>query len=243
MLRLMCDCAPVSSLGGGGTQTHAPAHMVPGALPLLDSDSRSRDDSSLRACGARFVVVARSPKDVCTSSFYHAWSPAARGWPFDAWAAGWLEGATPSGAWVAWHAGWRAQAAALNVAGHPRVLVLTYEALASPDEAVRLAALRTLGAFVLPRGDSDGFEALVRRVDTVCKFDAMKAQATAATATAKTTDAAAEAEPSGGSSSSHPSGAGHLRHGKAGNWKVHFSLALAARFDAQCGEEARLCGL
>jgi hypothetical protein len=244
--------------------------LVPGALPRLDSgESKSSGcpaSSLVSSCGARFVVVARSPKDVCTSCFYHAWSPAQQGWPFEAWAACWLDGATPSGRWVDWHAGWRRQTGARFAPpqAQPRVLMLTYEALASPDEVVRLAALRTLGAFVLqlPRAPGDaqvvpgggGFEALVRRVDHVCRFDAMKAQATAATTTAapkpgRSGSSSLDGNAGGLHSSrrgSLPNGAGaagHLRHGKAGNWTAHFSLALAARFDDQCGEEARLCGL
>ncbi len=68
-------------------------------------------------------------------------------------------------------------------------------------------------------GTSDGIEALseadfaalVQRVDTLCRFEVMKEQA---------------------------GGAAHMRQGKAGNWRQHFSPMLAAKFDAVTSEEA-----
>jgi len=291
-------------------QTHAPAHMVPGALPpsLPKQEGEGSQSSSSSSCaaspalalsGAKFVVVVRSPNDVCTSAYYHAWSPAKSGWPFEAWATAWLAGATPSGSWVNWHAGWRQALESLggeNGEGlegdddgrsssnthHPRGLMLTYEAMTSSDETVRLDTFRQLGRFVLPARSSsvkhgnDGredneekeaeFEALVRRVDKLCQFDAMKAQAlatlkttapapiapTTAPAVAETAVAAAANETSltassgnSGTGSHHRSnlGVGHMRHGKAGNWAEHFTPAQAAHFDAQCNEEAQRCGL
>ena len=289
----------VSALTGVDKQTHAPAHMVPGALSSptsteLEGSSpgcpgSTASASNLALSGAKFVVVARAPKDVCTSSFYHAWSPAKSGWPFEAWASAWLEGATPSGGWVQWHAGWREAIEPLQVEGGESVggdekgssvesaaqgLLLTYEAMTSVEETVRLEAFRTLGRFVLPtpstgrsidaHGDASTttkeheeaeFEALVRRVDNLCQFDAMKAQAltalknsapAAAPVAVPATNDSSSARASTSSNSSHHGsnlGIGHMRHGKAGNWAEHFTSALAAHFDARCSEEARCYGL
>ena len=57
------------------------------------------------------------------------------------------------------------------------------------------------------------FSALVERVDALCRFEVMKEQA---------------------------GGAAHMRQGKAGNWRQHFTPILAAHFDAATAEEAQL---
>mmetsp|Transcript_36658 Transcript_36658/g.74421 ORF Transcript_36658/g.74421 Transcript_36658/m.74421 type:complete len:465 (+) Transcript_36658:59-1453(+) len=245
-------------------KTHAPANLVPGdsLLRLVDSSTFATDRLGLEPSAdgsrseARFVVVARTPKDVCTSCFYHAWNPCAQGWPFAAWAHAWSSGLVPSGSWAGWHRGWRERASTL---GAERVLMLTYEELTSVDDSVRLGALAKLGVFVL-QGESIGsggggggrvegsggvggegekaeeeeFEALVKRVDALCNFEAMK----------KLSTAASSADDGSGSGDSSVSHASHLRHGRSGNWKAHFDAELArTTVDAVCAEEAKEWGL
>jgi tetratricopeptide (TPR) repeat protein len=194
----------------------------------------------------KVVVVVRDPRDVLTSSFYHAWNPSKRGWPFGAWAAAWLDGATPSGSWADWCKGWReaadANADADAASSSPYdVLLCRYEDLSSADDAVRLAALRKVGEFVLQGGASlDGnaaateMGALTAKVDAQCRFDAMKAAAGK--------QAAKEGK---------AGGVAHLRHGRAGNWREHFGASdgggdgastLEELFRATVGDEAKAQG-
>lgn len=183
-------------------KTHAPVELLIGCSKLADEGE-----------GPSYVVVSRSPKDTVTSAYYHAFNPAKSGWPFEAWVAAWLAGITPFGSWTAWVRGWRERVTEL---GPRRALFLTFEELTSPDETLRLEAFRRLGEFVTRRvsiddkGDDAEFEALVRRVDTLCQFDVMKSQA---------------------------QGAAHMRQGKPGNWREHFTPDLQATFDGVCGED------
>jgi len=275
-------------------KTHAPAGLVPGLAVAVAASAAGTITGATAGSGGmdegggstggggggggggslpRIVVVVREPKDVATSAFYHAWSPAKRGWPFGAWAAAWASGATPSGSWAAWHRGWREFASSTAATGvavggggessggvgessggvassgkgkgedasgggralsTARVLFVRYEDLASADDAVRRGALGRLGRFVLAEesravgekgaaGEAaeagaagDSFEALVGRVDALCRFDAMKASA-------------------GGKG-------GHLRSGKAGDWRAHCDEADAAAIDATCRDEAAALG-
>ena len=59
--------------------------------------------------GMKVVVVVRNPYDACVSSYYHAFNPHKNGWPFEAWAATFLNGYAMFGCYFAWVRGWYKQ--------------------------------------------------------------------------------------------------------------------------------------
>lgn len=210
-------------------KTHAPSHMVPG--DCLNGQSSE----------ANFIVVVRNPKDVLTSCYYHPHPnncPHSKKWPFDAWAKVFLEGLVPSGSWNEWIKGWKDKELKLNNniekdndgKMNKKVLFIKYEDLTSKNDELRLETFRILGRYllnismnnsldsasVLPDINSSEFELLVQRVDSLCKFDTMKKQ----------------------SGDAH-----HMRQGKSGNWKEHFTPLLAKHFDLMTEEQARHCGV
>jgi len=170
---------------------------------------------------ARYVVVSRNPLDACVSCFYHAWNPHKNGWPFEAfaeaWLAGWGNGAF--GSWVDFHLGWHAVSQRHGEGlpssdGHGRgrgVLWVHYEDLVREPTA----QIRRISAFLGLSTEAQ----LIERVVRGSSFDTMKA-------------AAVKAEQKGGRGTDKVGGmtSAHLRKGGVGDWRKHFSPALAARF-------------
>lgn len=177
------------------------------SIPLL----LSKQDASTPAV-AKYIVVTRNPLDACVSCYYHAWNPHKSGWPFDAWAAAWLEGLGDacSGDYFEWHRGWHDCAtrfpARLDGAAPvdaPRVLWVHYEELLQePHKWVAKICTFVKGASPEP--------ALVDKVVEGSSFGAMKAAAQAAEA------------------ASRANSSSHLRQGKAGDWRNHFDATTAA---------------
>ena len=80
----------------GARETHAEA--VPQTLEWFDSQPAPRllkshagvphllggSSNQPLATGTKYIVVSRNPFDACVSWYYHAWSPAKSGWPFEA---------------------------------------------------------------------------------------------------------------------------------------------------------------
>ena len=56
--------------------------------------------------GVKVVIVSRNPYDGCVSSYYHAFNPYEKGWPFDAWATAWINGYPQYGDYFEWVKGW-----------------------------------------------------------------------------------------------------------------------------------------
>ena len=175
---------------------------------------------------ARYIVVSRNPFDACVSCYYHAWNPSKNGWPFEAFASAWLEdhGNPGFGGWFDFHRSWLqvledAQAKANDTTGAAQVgvLWLHYEQLIHHPRR----EISRIAAFIgLPADD-----ALLDKVVEGSAFDAMKAAATAAQVDASRTMAA-----------------DHLRLGKIGDWRDHFSSELEAAFRAKFAERMRGSG-
>ena len=176
--------------------------------------------------GVRVIYISRNPKDVALSSFHHpagTTSPAATGWPLDAFVAMWSEGKVEHGEWSDHVCAWTAYAAAhdFHEAGRKaagkasdpsrvtRFLEISYEELKADlrSSVKRVAELIGMG---------DAVDALVDAVVAASDFDAMKRLA---------------------------NNASHMREGKVGSGAAAFSKQLSAEFDETFRQRAAKCGL
>jgi len=162
---------------------------------------------------AKYLVVTRNIFDACVSSYYHAWSPAAKnGWPFEAWALIWLHyGWDSMGDYLDWHMGWHdlkeryPPKDGSSVADQPEILWIQYEdMLEAPRKSIERIA-RFLGV--------ESSSNLIDKVIEGSSFEKMKSMA-----------------------SENKHGKGHLgqggffRKGKAGDWKNYFTPELEEYF-------------
>lgn len=59
--------------------------------------------------GVKIIVMNRNPLDTCVSCFHHAFNPAKKGWPFEAYASAWAQGKVPHGSWFEFTKAWWAE--------------------------------------------------------------------------------------------------------------------------------------
>jgi hypothetical protein len=149
--------------------------------------------------GVKVVIVARNPLDACVSCYYHPPKndPFSKGWPFAAWANTWLSGWIASGSYFSWVSSWHAQFMSQPSDQPAKAIFVLYEAM----KANPYAEVRRIADFINIPYDDD----LIDRVVKLSSFEAMKAQA----------------EEGGGDTLKH------LRNGKVGDWRNHFTPEMA----------------
>eukprot|EP01033_Poteriospumella_lacustris_P002933 gene2934-2143_t len=193
-------------------KTHAQLCQLLGVAPTMPATSPpppvERAIAALDTLppGCKVLVVARNPLDACVSCYYHPKnSPAKRGWPFDAFAEVYLQGHVAFGSYFDWTRDWYAAAQARP----DRIIWVEFEAmkLESLPTTQRLAEFLRL----LP-SDAAQHDAFLRRVVHHASFEEMKRQV--------------ETKEGGDTLQ-------HLRGGRVGDWRSHFSPAMAAKMVAQ----------
>jgi hypothetical protein len=137
-----------------------------------------------------------------------AWNACKSGWPFAAFAEYWLRGdeTLHYASWFEWHGEWwkqhqLAQAHAQAQAQQAQTLWVQYESMIADPEA----EIARVACFLGVPAEGAAGRALLQRVASGSRFDAMKAQAESAStagARANTSD--------------------HLRKGTKGDWRSHF---------------------
>jgi len=181
-------------------------------------------DSNGNLAPAKYLVVTRNMFDACVSSYYHAWSPARKGWPFEAWALVWLHyGWDTYGEYFDWHMGWHGfkerypPRDGAVVADQPEVLWMHYEdMIQAPREGIERIA-RFLGV-----------ESSTDLIDKVVEGSSFKKMKTMA--------------------DENKHGKGHLgkdgfRKGEAGGWKDYFTPELEEYFRKKYEETLRPLGI
>ncbi|XP_019861933.1 PREDICTED: sulfotransferase 1C4-like [Amphimedon queenslandica] len=177
-------------------KSHLPYHMMPGRDPA----------NSI----AKYIYIARNPKDVAVSYYYHA----KRFTHFD-FTGDWncffeffMKGEVPFGLWFDHVLEWWKYKDAENI------LFLMYEDL-KKDLSGSVKAIAQFMGYSLD-------DAMIEKITRQCTFDSMKDNPLA------TYDSLPEA-PEVTVSNSTP----FIRKGVIGDWKNHFSDEQSARFDAE----------
>jgi len=158
---------------------------------------------------AKVIYVTRNPFDACVSCYYHpkpGVSPHSRGMPFDAFCKLWLSDRVEFGGWIDHVKGWRAE---YQNQKHDNILWISYEELVGQP----ISTIQTIANFLGVDTVSD--PSLVQRVARGCQFDAMK----------KAAQVRIENGAQGDIS--------HLRNGKIGDWRTHFSYELFQEFETE----------
>jgi len=193
-------------------KTHAPRHLF-----LADNNQNETRTQEAHlpkiADGVKVIYVTRNPFDACVSCYYHpkpGVSPATTGCPFDAFAKLWLSDRVEFGGWLNHVHGWRKEYLRTTEdapAPSPFMLWMSYEELVSnPQKSIARVA-----AFLEVDLESDPH--LLHRVVEGCSFDRVKKAAEVALAAGMEGDIA------------------HLRKGKVGDWRNHFSEELRLEFE------------
>jgi hypothetical protein len=195
-------------------KTHAFLNMFLGLHPTMTlTSSAPTREASLQAlqtlpAGCKLLVVVRNPLDACVSCYYHPKnSPAKRGWPFDAFAQLYLEGHIAYGSYFEWVNDWYMAAEMYP----DRIHWVEYEAMKQEP----LSATENLASFlqvVPPAGDSKEF---FDKVVKLSSFEEMKKQV----------------ESKKGGDHLH-----HMRSGRVGDWRSHFSAPMAKKMIARTRE-------
>lgn len=159
-------------------------------------------DGEVLTPGVKYVLVTRNPFDACTSAYYHAWSPSKSGIDFDVWVDTWMayDQLYPDGSWFSWHRDWHHLFSKSD-----QILWVHYEELlVNPTEEVsRIAQFLQL----------DFDDELIARVVQGSSFDSMKAAAVEAKSKDET----------------RFNTSNHLRNGKRGDWRNHFSASSESK--------------
>lgn len=155
---------------------------------------------------AKVLYVTRNPFDACVSCYYHpkkGLSPQSLGMPFEGFAKLWLSELMEFGGWIQHTNGWWKE--------HQRrkdtMLWMSYEELVREP----LDSIRKIASFI--GVDTTADSTLVQRVADGCKFDNVKKRAQASL------DSGAQGS------------IDHLRLGKVGDWRNHFSKELYDEFE------------
>jgi hypothetical protein len=194
-------------------KTHAFLSSVLGLHPTITMESPAPTrEATLHVletrmpAGCKVVVVVRNPLDACVSCYYHPKnSPAKRGWPFDAFAQVYLEGYVAYGSYFEWINDWYIAAQTYP----DRIYWVEYEAM--KQEPAR--ATEQLASFlhIVPpaKGDSKSFFDTVVQLSS---FEEMKKQV-------ETKEGGDHLQ--------------HMRGGRVGDWRSHFSVPMARKFIAR----------
>lgn len=223
-------------------KSHAPFSMLMG----VDRD-QSDQLASIEASGARIIYVARNAKDAAVSLYYQR-APVGENntrMPMDAWCTLYLEGTMSCGSYFDHVATWHAASRLSN-----SILFVMYEDMKlRPIETIEKIA-RHLG---LNRTDSE-----IRAVHSASTFEAMSAQAMAATARTSGNRKRSGrrqhhddegrrrysiAPPGSSPQVAGAAAAGHLRQGKRGSWRALFNDKLNSQFDAQYHQKMKFAAL
>ena len=183
-------------------KSHTPYHMMPGGMPHTSP--------------AKYIYVARNPKDTAVSLYYHA-----RRLLFFQYTGAWdhflhlfTSGKVESGLWfdhvLEW---WKHK-------DNSNVLFLKYEDMKKDI----LEAVRTIAEFMCHEGKQETLEAIVKQ----STFESMKANA--ATNFSWRSDHRV-GEPQ------------FMRKGEVGDWRKHFTAEQTAEFDALCTKRMKGSGL
>lgn len=161
--------------------------------------------------GIKVIYVTRNPFDACVSCYYHpkpGVSPATTGCSFDAFCKLWLSDRVEFGGWIQHVKGWYQQYKRSTMGQEDKqILWISYESLVGQPHA----SIRRIAEFLeVPSND-----ALVDRVATGCNFKSVKDSALKLIANGAQGDVS------------------HLRKGKVGDWKNHFSVELREQFEAE----------
>ncbi|EOD34208.1 hypothetical protein EMIHUDRAFT_201867 [Emiliania huxleyi CCMP1516] len=161
-------------------------------------------DASGQLAESRYIIVCRNPLDTCVSAYYHGWSPAESGVPFDAWSVAWLAGLpAQGGTWWTYYEQWR-RAEQLSTK-RAQFLWVQYEHIKDQPER----EIRRIAAFL----GIDGDDALIARVVHGSDFTVMKRSAKEAAKARHRLDSDA-----------------HMRKGIVGDHINHFEPERRRRF-------------
>ena len=188
-------------------KTHAPTSL------FLGKDDTIGENGFRLAKGIKVIYVTRNPFDACVSCYYHpkpGVSPESNGCSFAAFAKLWLTKRIEFGGWSNHIAGWRRAyhenlEHAKQTQSSPQILWISYEELVKSPKA----SVAKVANFM----DIDASSDLVDAVVEGCKFEKMKESAR------KTME-----NGTGGNIS-------HLRKGKIGDWRNHFTSQLKEEFE------------
>lgn len=167
-----------------------------------------------RSKKAKVIYVTRNPFDACVSCYYHpkpGVSPQSNGVPFDAFCKLWLTDRVEFGGWIDHIKGWREEYLRRAACGGKDgdMLWMSYEELVREP----ISSIQTIANFLGVDTASD--PTLVERVASGCKFENVKKAARAKLDVGEQGDIS------------------HLRKGKTGDWRSHFSDHLVQQFEAE----------
>ena len=185
-------------------QSHSPYRMVPGGPPHTSP--------------AKYIYIARNPKDVAVSQYHHT-----RGWTFFQYTGPWdhfysmfISGRVASGLWfdhvLEW---WKHK-------DDPNVLFLKYEDM----KRNTAGAVRKIADFA---GYREVKPEVIEKIAKLSSFESMKSNPAA--------------NHSWSAHLRNPDEPAFLRKGMVGDWKNHFSAEQSAEFDTLYAERMKCSGL
>ena len=185
-------------------QSHTPYEMMPGGPPHTSP--------------AKYIYIARNPKDVAVSQYYHA-----RGWKFFQYTGTWdhfysmfISGKVECGLWfdhvLEW---WKHK-------DDPNVLFMKYEDMKKDT----VSAVRRVADFA---GNGELKPEIIEEIAKRSSFASMKSNPAA--------------NHSWSAQHRNPEEPAFLRKGVVGDWKNHFTAEQLAEFDAVYAERMKHTGL
>mmetsp|Transcript_11418 Transcript_11418/g.21089 ORF Transcript_11418/g.21089 Transcript_11418/m.21089 type:complete len:359 (+) Transcript_11418:145-1221(+) len=161
----------------------------------------------------RVLYVTRNPFDACVSCYYHpkkGSSPHSLGMPFEGFVKFWLSDKCEFGGWIQHTKGWRGECQNRD---RENMLWISYEDLVGDP----LESIQKIATFI--HVDTQADPTLIQRVAEGCKFENVKKRAQASL------DSGAQGN------------IDHLRKGKVGDWRNHFSKELFEEFGKEIGKQ------
>lgn len=206
------------SLSNRLIKTHAPKDLFLGLKDVEHENKVIKTTSLEFVQGIKIIYVSRNPFDACVSCYYHpkpGVSPESNGCPFPAFAKLWLSERIEFGGWSNHISGWRQlyhsdMNYSMSNKSIPQILWISYEELVTHTKS----SISKVAAFL----EIDASSTLIENVMEGCKFESVKRSA--------------EILMKDGMDGN----LNHLRKGKVGDWRNHFTPELKEEFGQQLKE-------